>query len=115
MRTNNNTNYESGNRRLGDFIDFANFGYIGVKIGIESISSGDSILVQYHFANGAQVFTSQDYLITEEADQYFSSANSNMGPDTVVNGSIHTNGRARYSVEIVVFEPGEEFPGIPHP
>ena len=113
MRTNNGDRYESGDRRLGDIIDFAIFDHITVKIGIDSIQAGDSILVSYTLLNSANPFLSQDILITEAVDHYFDFAASDIGPDTMVNGIIHTNGRARYSVNIVAMESGEDYPGRP--
>ena len=113
MRSNNNRRYESGDRRLGSVIDFALYSIIGVRIAIESINSGDSILLHLHFSNGGQVFKSHDYLITEAEDQYYNFASSQINADTMVNGYIHTNGRARYSVDIVAFSPGEDFPDRP--
>ena len=113
MRNNNNTRYESGDRRLGDVIDFQFYQRIGIKIAIENIQPGDSILFHIHFDNGGQIFKEHDYLITEVADHYWDYAAGQITVDTMVNGYIHTNGRARYSVDIVAFEQDEDFPDRP--
>jgi hypothetical protein len=115
MRTNNDNTYQSGDRRLGDFIDFAIFDHIGLKIGIESIRAGDSILVSITMLNGAQVFFKYDRLVTDDEveDIYLDFASGDMTADSFVNGSIHTNGRARYSIDIAALARGEDFPDRP--
>ena len=113
MRINNDNTYQSGDRRLGDIIDFALFNKVSVEVNIESMAEPNSVLIQYSLLNGGVEFFRHDDLMIEAKRYYYSVKNPAVTADTVVNGTIHTNGRARYQVKIAAFEPGEFWPDAP--
>ena len=113
MRTNNNNEYLTGNLRLGDWIDFDLFDNFRVKIGVDQCQPGNSILLQYALYNGAELLFSNDKLIVQPGDVYIGFSNGAITADTFINASIHTNGQARYSIDVVALEKNEDFPGEP--
>jgi hypothetical protein len=113
MRLNNNTRYESGDRRLGDIIDFALFNKVSVEVNIETMESPNTVLIQYSLSNGGVEVYRQDDLMLEPKRYYYSVMNPAITENTILNGIIHTNGRSRYQVKIAAFEPGEFWPDDP--
>lgn len=113
MRTNNNNDYLSGDIRFGDIFDFTQHDRITAVVAVEVCNPGNSILISVKFLDGVVQLSKQDRLITAPEDYYMSFWGGMFNTDTLINASIHTNGQARFSIDIVALQSGEDYPGAP--
>ena len=114
MRQNNDNLLDSGHQLLADWVAaVSNIQQINVRFDILSMDAGSEIIVSHYLYNGPTevkhgVTVWQDDNVPKKVSIGFS--RGDMDDNTAINCTIRTVGRARFSIDVISFDIGEDVP-----